>query len=158
MKIKEYISSPDFSDKLVEVDQLLLNAKPSVSFWGQREVAIDGYEGSISVDELSRKILDVGEKRCKADDLTNRERVSGIEITKKMRNFYQITDDQISQRNWFTRLLNAVREFSFWPYTPRFHAEMGFMEDYFRAYSENRYIQEFGDEKDIYNIFYKNSD
>ena len=157
MKIHNYINSLNIANELPAINNLLTSAQGSVSFWGKRVITFAGYEGCYSLDELARKVLRAGGQRSASDDLTTQERVAGIEIMNKLRNFYRVTDTKISKANLFTRLLNSIREFSLFPYTPRFHTEDGLMENYFRGYSKTRFIQEFGGVKK--NEFdYENSD
>ncbi|WP_068466674.1 hypothetical protein [Candidatus Protochlamydia phocaeensis] len=158
MRIGDYINSCNFASELPAINNLLTSAQGSVSFWGKRVITVAGYEGSFSLDELARKVLQAGGQRSDSDDLTTQERVAGIEIRNKLENLYKVTDTKISQRNWFTRLCNWVREFTFFPYTPRFYTEDGLMENYFRGYSENKFVQEFGGVKRGMFNEYENSD
>lgn len=145
MKISNYIDTINFSIELVNVNQMLTNAQGNISFLGRREVKIAGYAGSVSLDELARKVLCAAGDRSNSDDLTTQERVAGIKIMYKLRNFYKITDSKINNKNFFTKLLNIIREFTLNVYTPRFYTEEnGLMESYFRGYSQSRFIQEFG--------------
>ena len=92
------------------------------------------------VSELGLRVSD---QRCELDDLTLRERVAGIEIVRKLENFYRVTDTEIQKSNFLTRFLNWIREFSFVPYTTRFYLEDG-ADDKFRAYSQDRFLKQFG--------------
>lgn len=158
MKIDKYIDTLNFADKLSELNNLLINAQGDVSFWGARVITVSGYEGSLSLDKIARKVLQAGGKRSDSDDLTTEERIAGIEITEKLRNYYKITDNKITKANWFTRLINLIREFTLFSYTPRFHTEpMGSTERYFRGYSEEKFVQEFGDSENSLGE-YSNSD
>lgn len=158
MKIGAYINSLHIANELPAIHQLLIISQGSVSFWGKRLIKVDGYEGSFPLHALARKILYASYKRCESDDLTLQERVAGIQVMHRLRNFYQVTDHQIRQANWLTRLLNLIREFSFFPYTSRFHTEDGSMENYFRGYSEGKFVQEFGETKRGELNEYENSD
>jgi len=159
MNIGVYINSLHIANELPAVLQLLLISKGSVSFWGKRIITVDGYKGSFPLHALARKVLHAGYERCESDDLTIQERIAGIQVMHRLRNFYQVTDHQIRQANWLTRLLNVIREFSFFPYTPRFHTEDGLMESYFRGYSEDKFVQDFGGTKrGGLNDEYENSD
>jgi|GEM_PF-2710987 len=148
MKINDYLSAHDVAHELLATKILLANAHATLSCWGGRLVTVDGYEGSISVDELARKILCAASFRCTADDLTIQERVTGMEITNKLRHFYAVTDEAIANANWFTRLINKIREFI--PSTTRFDIDVkgSWLEIYFQGYSKAKFIQEFGGEKD----------
>ncbi|MFI0434465.1 MAG: hypothetical protein ACH350_01885 [Parachlamydiaceae bacterium] len=144
MKIGAYIDSLSIAYALPAIHTLLKNSQGSVSFWGNRVITVAGYEESLSLDELVTKMLSASRQRSDLDDLTTQERVAGIEISDKLKNFYQLTDSKISQANWLTKLCNWVKEFTFFPYTPRFYIEEGVMEREFRGYSENTFIQQFG--------------
>lgn len=143
MIFSNYINSSNFSNQLPTLSLILPLAQASVNFWGARVITSTTFEGSVSLNELSKKILSVACLRSKADDLSTKERVAGIDVVKDLRKFYKITDTAISKANWFTRFLNYVREFTFSSSTPRFETEKGLTEKYFRGYSESKYSEEF---------------
>ncbi len=158
MEISKHIDSYTISNNLLTVNNLLKKAEATVSFFGERVITVNGYEGSFSLDELASRVALASEKCLESNDLTTEERVAGIDILYKIRNFYQVTDTKISETNCFTKLLNWIREFTFYPYTPRHYTkEHGLTEQYFRAYSEDNFVKTFGEEKP--NGFdYENSD
>jgi hypothetical protein len=144
--LETHLNSLNFSTNLEVVKNLIDKAEAKTTFWGSRVIKVAGYTGSIYLDDLAKKIIDAGRQRCEADDLQPAERVAGIDIVKKLRNFYEVTDTQIRNSNFFTRFLNWLREFSFDPYTIRFYIEKigGTAEDNFRGYSDAKFLQQFG--------------
>lgn len=159
MNICDYLETIDFSTQLSTINDLLESAQPDVTFWGERVVTVATYEGSFSLKTLASKISQAALKRCFSDDLTTEERVAGIDLTNKLKAFYQVTDTKIAQTNRFQRFLNWAREFTLSPYTPRFHIEEGSVEGNFRSYSEFRFSQKFGEVKsDDPSKQYENSD
>ncbi len=133
----------NFSTQLEEVNKLLDGAQTDIIFWGTRVVKVNGYSGSVSLENLARKTLNVGQLRCEADDLTPSERIAGVEIVRKLQKFYKLTDTQKQNVNFITRFFIWIREFAFTPYTTRFYIDGG--PDEFRAYSKEKFIQQFGD-------------
>lgn len=158
MKLDQYINTLNFTNELSEVNQLLSKAAGKITFWGGRVITLPGYKGCVSLDTLVSRINETANKRSKADDLTNQERIDGIEISKKLRKFYDVTDSKLSKRNCFTRLLNWIREFPIYPYGVRFDLEDGMTDKLFKGYKESKFLQEFGG--GVKNSWgdYKNSD
>jgi len=138
-----HLNSLSFSTQLDTVKNLIDTAQAKTTFWGSRVIEINGFKGSVYLDDIANKILMAGNQRLEADDLTPAERIAGIEIVRKLENLYQVTDAQIRNSNFFTRLLNWIREFSFIPYTTRFYMQET-AEEKFRAYSKEKFLQQFG--------------
>lgn len=138
-----HLSSLNFSNQLATVKNLLDTAQVKTTFWGSRVVEVNGFSGSVYLDDVARKILTAGYQRSDADDLLPAERIAGVEIVRKLKDFYRVSDTQIQNSNFFTKFLNFIREFSFIPYTTRFYIEET-AEGNFRAYSEVKFLQQFG--------------
>ena len=143
MKINTYINNSNIENQWVETLNLLKDAEVKVNFWGGRVIKSSNYEGSISLKTVAEKIFCAAQKRNEADDLTPSERIAGIGITKKINWMYQESDSQLQNANWFTKLLNKIREFSIVPYTTRFFVAHS-LKGKFSGYSQAKAIQEFG--------------
>ena len=141
--LQVHLNSLDFSSQLATVKDLIDVAQPKTTFWGSRVVEVNGFTGSVYLDDIARKILRTSGLRSDADDLLPAERIAGVEIVKKLEGCYRITDTQIQNSNFFTRFLNWIREFSLFPYTTRFHIKETAGGN-FRAYSETKFLQQFG--------------
>jgi len=140
--LETHLNSLIFSSQLTTVKNLVDTAQVKTTFWGSRVVEVNGFTGSIYLDDLARKILRTGNQRSDADDLLPAERIAGVETVRKLEGFYRISDAQIKNSNFFTKFLNWIREFSFTPYTTRFYFEET-AEGNFRAYSEAKFLQQF---------------
>lgn len=143
LSLDAQLNSLNFSNQLTAVKSLVDAAQVRTAFWGSRVVEINGFTGSVYLDDVARKILRAGNQRSDADDLLPAERIAGVEIVRKLEDFYRISDTQIQNSNFFTRFMNWIQEFSFIPYTTRFHIEQT-AEANFRAYSKIKFIQQFG--------------
>ena len=80
MKINEYINKEGFACDLSKVNDLVNKGQASVSFGAARTITLNGYEDSISIDEIAIKVLQAGAERQKDDSLTTQERVNGLDI------------------------------------------------------------------------------
>ena len=142
--LEAHFRTLDFSTQLEEVRNLL-NREPrtKITFWGTRVIQIDGFSGSVSLADLCSKILKISRQRSEADDLTSVERIAGVEIVNKLITFYERTDSQRKTCNVFTRFLIWIREYSLFPYTPRFYLEED-AANRFLGYSQEKFLQTFG--------------
>lgn len=155
LSLEVRLNSLNFSTQLQEVKDLLDTAQTRVNFWGTRVVELPGddgcfcgcvcNDGSVSLDSLAGRVLNIARQRCEADDLQPAERIAGMDIVRALRNFYQVTDAQTNDSNFFTRFLVWIREFNFLPYTTRFFLERS---TEFMAYSEEKFDQQFGGSRD----------
>lgn len=142
--LETHFNSLNFCTQLVEIKNLIESAHAKITFWGGRVIEVNGFTGSVSLDSIAEKILKAGHQRCQADNLTTPERIAGIDIVKKLNTFYQGTDNQVKNANLITKIINWIREFRFVPYyTTRFNFDEN-AKNYFRAYSEIKFLQEFG--------------
>jgi hypothetical protein len=138
-----HLSSINFSYDLEALKILLDTSQVKTTFWGSRVVEVKDFTGSVYLEDIAREILVIGRQRSDADDLLPEERIAGIEIARKLEGFYRISDTQIQNSNFFTKFFNWIREFSFIPYTTRFHIEET-AEINFRGYSEVKFLEQFG--------------
>jgi hypothetical protein len=151
-----YLNSLNYSTQLNVIESLLDSAHSTTTFWGSRVVEVNGYTGSVYVDDIAKKILYASRQRCDAANLTPKERISGIAIVRKLRKFYQDTDAKIQKSNSLTKFFNLIRE-SFLTllncnvqplitntqsYTENPNVETA--ERNFRTYSTKKFRKEFG--------------
>ncbi len=139
LSLKVHLDSLDFSRQLLEVKHLVNAADTKTTFWGSRVVEIKGFTGSVYLEDIAEKIVSAGRKRSDDDNLSPAERIDGIEIVAKLNGFYLVTDKEIRNSNFLTRLLNWLREFSFIPFnTTRYHIENTAANN-FCAFSPSKY-------------------
>lgn len=152
VQLRDHLDGYNFAAQLQEVNTFLDTAQTRITFWGGRVLeSTENYSGSVYLDDIAKKTTQAAARRMEADNLTMQERQSGVEIVEKLRNFYEVSDTQVSDRNWFTRLLTWIREFHVFPYTTRFHIEdMGLTHGYFRLFSHDRYARDIGEKESGY--------
>lgn len=121
--VEAYLNLLNFSTQLLDVRKLLDKAKVKTTFWGGRILEIDGFTSSISLNEITRKILEAATERPNQSVLTKKEKLAGLEIVQKLRNFYKDTDFELKKANFFTRFFVWIRESSSYTYTLRFYIE-----------------------------------
>lgn len=112
------LSSIDFGAHLGEVREILEQSRVQTTWYGSRIITVAGYSGSIVLTDLARRVKEAALRRCIADDLTNSERLLGIQIVSKLRTWYQTSDTQIYNRNFFTRTLFLIFEWISSEHTP----------------------------------------
>lgn len=140
--LKVCLERMPFGAQLEQVNHLLANARATTTFWGSRLITIQGYTDSVSLEMVAKKVLDAAYERKRADNLTREERLIGIELVRKVKNFYVMTDQALQASSFFTRMLCWLREFSFFPYTTRFNIEET-AEKQFCTYSQASYSRDF---------------
>ncbi len=138
-----------FSKFLPQIRDLLTeHAQVHVNFWGQRRVTFGGlYRGSISLDRVAKEIHAISRRCCDAqdltlEDLTLEDRLAGLDTVRSIEALYKTSDRQLkitNLRTLITRVLNWIREFTFWPYIPRFDIEGDRVRMCFRGYSKEGY-------------------
>lgn len=149
--LESHVNSLNFSTQLDVVKNLIDSAHATTTCWGSRLVEVDGFTGSVYLDDIARKVLIASHQRCDADDLTTAERISGVETVKKLQKFYRDTDIEIQSANPITKLFNFIIEFSTAAYKyigasntldPK-HLREGIADRNFRTYSTDKFFQQF---------------
>ncbi|MBS0653523.1 MAG: hypothetical protein JSR39_08395 [Verrucomicrobia bacterium] len=146
INFEAYISDLTASDRLEEVNQLLNNAQTGITFLGTRIVENSAFEGSITLDELARKINIAAFNHLGSGDLTPRQRISGADICNNLKRFYELTDIQIDRSNCITKLIAWIREIPlFVPTMIRFDfRESDSTKHMFLTYTPDQFYTQFG--------------
>lgn len=175
MKIHEHINHFNF-ENFAEVDQLLATAQIKTTFFASRVLKFEGYEGSISIDKVTLKVYKAAKHRFERNNFNMQDRVSGLDVMHRLRNFYTASDDEMAKSNVLTRLINCIkqwiqsysisaRDLTHQSYGTFYNimvdtAPRGFkgMGAYFRVYELSNFIEEFGDQKRSNGIDYLHSE
>ena len=122
---------------------LIKNAQGETTFWGGRVITTAHHQGSISIDEVANKILNIGLQKSRDDTFSSAaERMAGIHVLDRLRLLYQETDEMMKNRNCLTRFFNWIREHTFAAmFTVRGRLQE---DDSFHDYSREGYQREFG--------------
>lgn len=142
MTFDTHLKTIDVSSNLSEIKEMLDKSKVKVTFWGSRVVEVQGFTGSIYLDDLAIKITEAGHKRSETDDLSLKERIAGITIVNKVKRFYTDSDSQMEEANFFTRCINAVRTY-FSYNTTRISIDEDEVVRNFLAYSKDKFLDQF---------------
>lgn len=92
------------------VDLLLIArvATTHLSFWGSRYVCVTGYNGTLDLDALAAKVIELVER---SPHFNEQERTCGREIASLIdRNIYDAIDIQVNNSNCLTSLFVQLRD------------------------------------------------
>lgn len=126
MKLQDKINDMNLTaaDLLIILDK----SSVSVSWIGSRIVSVQGYEGSVFLDDIAIKLLGMS----KQGDLQTKQKESAGNCEKKLNTFYDVADSQWKQSNSLTYSIGYVSRvifegynnpFSLNPYSPKFQIE-----------------------------------
>lgn len=142
VRLESYVNSLNFK-WLYQVADLTRNSKTCISFWGQRLVSVPGYEGFIPLEFLAKKVVAVAQESQWTHGLLFISRSTALDIVGRLQKAYLITDVQIQNSNFLTRLFVWIREFSLFPFTTRFHIEES-ANPSFRSFDDKQFVEIFG--------------
>jgi hypothetical protein len=83
-------------------------AEARLSFWGYQYVYVNGYEGTLHIDALASRVLEL--LREVDYEFSEAERESGKQLAEKIDRLYVDTDRQFSEANCFTQAMTVLRE------------------------------------------------
>lgn len=150
--LSSHLKQFDYENNLEELSKLVGTCDPDVcsdvSFWGQRVVTVPNYSGSVSLEWLTQQVQRALYKKREKDNLTLADRIAGLDIVKKLQEFYVTTDKKLSSKFFLTRVFNWIREFSVLPYNTRFYLEQVDARE-FTVYSKDKFKKAFGVDQDL---------
>jgi len=107
MKIDSVLAN---TKALSELHKIVATPHVHLSFWGQRYVTIDGFEGSLHIDDLSSWVIEYINQNPHFDEI---ERASGAVLAKMIDKIYEESDQQVKQSYLITRFFTELRECRF---------------------------------------------
>ncbi|MDP1608761.1 MAG: hypothetical protein Q8L98_05560 [Chlamydiales bacterium] len=120
----------NFSAQLVDLNKMLSEARAENTYLEGRIVTFKG--SSISLDALVKKVTAVARENLETAHLTPAEMVAGLDITRKLKQFYRDTD---KSAGIIIKLCNWLREFPLFSSATRFTLD----EDKFRGFSATQF-------------------
>lgn len=102
-RLKPLLSSYSSEEIVREAELLLVDAEVGVSFWGNRILKVRGCEGSVYLDTIANKILEIG-----VVPLDGEERNRIMALRGRIQNFYTETDRLIQDANWFVKIVRVL--------------------------------------------------
>ncbi|MBX9743801.1 MAG: hypothetical protein K2X08_01170, partial [Chlamydiales bacterium] len=124
------INSVNSRTQLMQVNKMLGEARVENTYLKGRMVTFK--EGSISLDALVKKVIAVSRENLENILLAPATMVAGLEITRKLKQFYRDTD---KSAGIIIKLCNWLREFSLFSTATRTALD----EDKFRGFSESQF-------------------
>ncbi|HEX2579272.1 MAG TPA: hypothetical protein VHK67_02585 [Rhabdochlamydiaceae bacterium] len=117
MKLEAKLRSLQPSQIVAEIDTLLKTATVTISWWGERLVTIQSYEGSVHIDVLARKYLQsnvfpenlAATKESELPSLEDRLKCDAL--CDKVKNLYS-QSDAVIKSTWIQWLVVWIREFN----------------------------------------------
>jgi hypothetical protein len=147
VSLQDAISRSDLT--LPQIDQILSKSQASVDFWGTRKVTAEGFEGSVRMVDVARRLLDFSDAGPEKH-FTLEERKAGVRSLKKMEQHYEETDQMQSSSNpltyifvFFQKLLGMNGE-SFIPYNERWFIQYDWeASSRFQGYTNYQFYRDF---------------
>jgi hypothetical protein len=84
-------------------------AEPHFSFWGSRYVTASGYEGTLDIDALASRTMELLDQFNFEFSLA--EHNAGKRLAARIDRIYDEHNDQVDQADCFTRVLDVLRNF-----------------------------------------------
>jgi len=85
---------------------LVRNAKVHLSFWGRRYIKVAGYSGTLPIDALAQRVLELVKQNPNFDQS---ERSHGKTIAALIDQFYDTSDQQVIDSSWLTKKFVSLR-------------------------------------------------
>lgn len=92
---------------LSALNSLLSKGTVQTDFWATRRIEVGN--DSIEITEIVERFVNY--VKTNERNLTESDRKQGLSCIKKMRQFYQVTDEMVQDSNFITRIINLVKAF-----------------------------------------------
>ncbi len=117
MRLVDQLESISTSDVGAEIGKMLDHAHVSVSSYGQRLVSIDGYDGSVEINELALAYFKAEAFERYEDACFNKqfrcyqlyERIRCYELWGRIQELYEDSDDELN-KTWLLKYLTPAKE------------------------------------------------
>ncbi len=105
MKIENFFASAQSYEKLCEVAE---KAKPKISFWGSEYIVVQGYDGYLGINSITKRLFELVKKNHDFDEV---HRNYGKRITLRINHSYDRSDEILKICNFFTKMFVFLRSF-----------------------------------------------
>ena len=106
MNVQETVSSARSFSSLLTIAE---RAEPHFSIWGSRYISVSGYEGTLDVDALAARTMELLNQLNYGFSLA--EHTAGKRLEERIDRIYDDHKRQVAQANVVTRILDFLREF-----------------------------------------------
>jgi hypothetical protein len=109
MRLGDKLASISSSETVSQVGEMLNRAHVSINWYGQRLVTVDGYEGSVEINELANKYLGANTfQRDGNPDL--QERLNCYALWGRVQKLYTDSNEEL-KKTWLFNYLTPMKEF-----------------------------------------------
>lgn len=115
-------------------------SKPKLSFWGSQYIIVDGYEGTLEINDITKRLFELVKKDY---DFNEEERAFGKRIASRINYIYDDIDVQIRASNLFTRIIAFIRGLTLYD-TPREYWKIHYENMTFDLYTQSQFREVFG--------------
>jgi hypothetical protein len=95
------------SNSFADLSPIVEQVECKLSFWGSRYITGSTYEGTAPIDALASRVIELV-NQCKFQ-FTDQERAHGKSIAGKITQIYDLSDTQVGQCNFITRVMVFFR-------------------------------------------------
>jgi len=112
MELSAKLNSLSHFETVNQLKDMLKNAHVSISWWGQRLVSIDGFEGSVEINQLAAKYLraEPFDRNTKA---SLKDRLECNSLWKDVKELYTKSNDEL-EKTYLYRFLTPLKELRPW--------------------------------------------
>jgi len=104
MNVQETVSSARSFSSLLTIAE---RAEPHFSFWGCRYVSVSGYEGTLDINALAARTMELLHQFNHA--FSPAEHTAGKRLAERIDRIYDDHQRQVAQADFFTRVLDVLR-------------------------------------------------
>src|SRR3569832_2087906 len=109
MRLDEKLASISSDETVTQVSELLNCAHVSINWYGQRIVTVDGYEGSVEINELAKKYLRAN--AFQGDGNPNlQQRLDCYVLWGRVQKLYADSNEEL-KKTWMFNYLTPLKEF-----------------------------------------------
>ncbi len=137
MEIQKTLAEITSYEKLCEISK---SSTPKLSFWGSQYIIVDGYERTLGIDDITKRLFELVGKNYEFDE---EERALGKTIASRIDFIYNDIDSQIRFSNLFTKILAILRSLCFHE-TPRSYWKLHYGNYTFETYTQSQFNNVFG--------------
>ena len=109
MNLHQKLALLSSENTVSELNQMLKQSRVSVSWYGQRLVSVDGYEGSVEINELSLKYLRADPFKRDTES-TLHDRLTCASLWERVQQLYA-DSDAVLTNTWVYKYLVPMKEF-----------------------------------------------
>lgn len=109
MSLGEKLAAISSKETVAQVGEMLNHAHVSISWYGQRMVTVDGYEGCVEINELAKKYLEANAFQRDGNP-SLKERLECYALWERVQKLYADSNEELKKTRLF-KYLTPMKEF-----------------------------------------------